>query len=225
MADNELLLVETLKAFFEAKANHDRAEKNKAYMKYHFPFIGLVTAERREITKDVIKLYPLMDINKISEVVEILWQKEEREYHHAGIDVLAYYHKLWNRETIELIEYCLKNQSWWDSVDNLNIACVGKYFQLFPNEVKLTTTWNNSDNFWLQRSSIIFQKAYKKKTDKTLLAKHILRVADSKEFFVRKAIGWALREYAKVDRDWVIDFLANHPLHSLSKREAMKHLG
>ena len=225
MANNEQLLIETMKAFFEAKADAERAEKNKAYMKHHFPFIGLITAERRAITKDIIRQFPLTNLESVTTIVKSLWGLEKREYHHAAIDILAHYHKLWTTDTINLIEFCLLNHSWWDSVDNLNIACVGKYFALFPDKLSITSRWNEGDNFWLQRSSIIFQKAYRKKTNRELLAKHILQVTDSKEFFVRKAIGWALREYAKVDRDWVIDFVANNPLHSLSKREAMKHLG
>lgn len=223
--NNKQLLVETMKAFFEAKADAKRAEQNKAYMKHKFPFIGLITADRRSITKELIKTFPISDLQSVNNVVKVLWQMDEREYHHAAIDILALYHKLWEPEIIELIEYCLLNHSWWDSVDNLNIACVGKYFTKFPNAINITSKWNNSDNIWLQRSSIIFQKPYKKKTDSELLATHILKVAESKEFFVRKAIGWALREYAKTNKEWVIDFVANNALHPLSKREAIKHLG
>ena len=217
--------IENLEALFEEKRNPPQALKNKAYMKNHFEFIGIWTADRRQLTSLLIKSSPLPDLKTVNTLVHTLWQRQEREYHYAGIQTLAYYHKLWQPETIELIEFCLTKHSWWDSVDGLNIDCVGKYFMLFPASTPITTRWNEDSNIWLQRSSIIFQKSYKSKTNRDLLAKHVLNVSESKEFFVRKAIGWALREYAKVNREWVLDFVGNNALSPLSKREALKHLG
>ena len=217
--------IESLQALLEEKRNPEQAIKNKAYMKHHFDFIGIWTADRRQLTSLLLRSTPLPDLDTVNKVVRQLWQMNEREYHYAGIQTLAYYHKLWQPQTIELIEHCLVTHSWWDSVDGLNIDCVSKYFQLFPAATTITTHWNETDNRWLQRSSIIFQKSYKGKTNKDLLAKHILNVADSKEFFVRKAIGWALREYAKTNKEWVLDLVGTHALSPLSKREALKHLG
>ena len=123
------------------------------------------------------------------------------------------------------MEYCIVHKSWWDSVDHLAGYCLGPYFKLFPHQLPaVTDRWNESDNMWLQRSSIMFQKAYKKETDVALLKKYILHCKDSKEFFIRKAIGWALREYSKTDPDWVIKFVERHPLSPLSKREALKRI-
>jgi 3-methyladenine DNA glycosylase AlkD len=107
--------------------------------------------------------------------------------------------------SIKLIEYCLQQKSWWDSVDGIASDWLGPYFKLFPEQiVPVTSQWNKSKNMWLQRSSIMFQKAYKKDTDTTLLSRYILNCAHSKEFFIQKAIGWALREYSKTDPEWVI---------------------
>ena len=217
--------ISSLQLLFEEKRNPTQALKNKAYMKNHFEFMGIWTADRRLLTKLLLQTYSLPDINTVKKAVLQLWQMEEREYHYAGIQTLAYYHRFWDESTINIIEHCLINHSWWDSVDGLNIDCVSKYFDKFPASTPITTRWNESDNIWLQRSSIIFQKSYKSKTNNHLLAKHILYVANSKEFFVRKAIGWALREYAKVNSPWVLDFVGNHTLSPLSKREALKHLG
>ena len=217
--------IENLQVLFEEKRDPKKALENKAYMKNHFDFIGLWTADRRSLTKDVLRATPLPDLETVTKTVLQLWQMDEREYHYAGIQTLAHYHKLWRTDTIELIEHCLVNHSWWDSVDGLNIDCVSRYFVLFPASVHIAGRWNESNNRWLQRSSIIFQKSYKGKTNKELLAKHILHVAGSKEFFVQKAIGWALREYAKTNPEWVLEFVGNHPLAPLSKREALKHLG
>ena len=217
--------IESLQVLFEEKRDTEQALKNKAYLKNQFDFIGIWTADRRSLTKDLLRATPLPDLETVAKTVLQLWQMNEREYHYAGIQTLAYYHKLWQPNTIELIEHCLVNHSWWDSVDGLNSDCVSKYFQLFPASIHIVGRWNDSNNMWLQRSSIIFQKSYKGKTNKELLAKHILNVAGSKAFFVQKAIGWALREYAKTNKEWVLEFVGNHTLAPLSKREALKHFG
>jgi 3-methyladenine DNA glycosylase AlkD len=119
----------------------------------------------------------------------------------------------------------LLNKSWWDTVDHACTELISPYFKLFPEEInKITGKWNKSKNFWLQRSSIMFQKKYRKDTDTVLLAKYILAHAKSKEFFVQKAIGWALREYSYVDPKWVSDFVRKNKLAPLSEREALKRI-
>jgi 3-methyladenine DNA glycosylase AlkD len=110
-------------------------------------------------------------------------------------------------------------------VDFIATECLGPYFKMYPNQIsKITSQWNKSSNIWLQRSSLLFQKNYKKETDAELLSRYILNLRSSKEFFIQKAIGWMLREYAKTDAGWVVDFVNNNELAPLSKREAMKHL-
>jgi 3-methyladenine DNA glycosylase AlkD len=117
------------------------------------------------------------------------------------------------------------HQSWWDSVDSLNSFVISKFFIMFPEEIESTTSkWNQSSNKWLQRMSLLFQLTYKKKTNTTLLTKYIEHCELDKEFFIQKAIGWALRAYAYTDAKWVIQFVKTHPqLSNLSKREALKH--
>ena len=150
---------------------------------------------------------------------------DEREYHHAAIQVLARYKRMWDRSTQGLVLYCMVRNSWWDSVDGLNAECLGPLYLKYPDQSHMTRYWYMHRSIWMQRSSIIFQKSYKEKTDVALLSENILNAAKSKDFFVQKAIGWALRDYAKTNKEWVIDFVANNALPALSKREAMKHLG
>ena len=123
------------------------------------------------------------------------------------------------------MEWMITNHSWWDSVDSTNSHVIGKFFLQFPEYIKPTTSkWNKSSNKWLQRMSILFQLMYKDKTDTTLLAKYIENCALEEDFFIRKAIGWALRAYAYTDAKWVKEFIKTHPhLSNLSKREALKH--
>jgi 3-methyladenine DNA glycosylase AlkD len=119
----------------------------------------------------------------------------------------------------------LTHKSWWDSVDSINSNVIGKYFIKFPELLENTThKWNNASNIWLQRMSILFQLPYKEKTNTQLLEKYIVNCIDTNEFFVNKAIGWALRAYAYTNKKWVIKFVKDHPqLSNLSKREALKH--
>jgi len=154
-----------------------------------------------------------------------LWQQPQRELQYCAIDLLLSYHSLWHQDTIILIAKLITNKSWWDSVDPLAYDCAGRYFSQFPSVISnVTAQWNTSENIWLQRSSLLYQKSYKKSTDTTLLSQYIINLAGSKEFFVQKAIGWILREYAKTDEAWVKNFVSKNKIAPLSRREALKHL-
>ncbi|MFP5040158.1 DNA alkylation repair protein [Parasediminibacterium sp. JCM 36343] len=219
------LFIASLQTLFVEKTDAAVAASSKAYLKGQFGFIGMRTQDRRALTKMLLQEKALPNLEAVTTIVQTLWQMPEREYHHAAIQILAHYKKYWRPNTLSLMEQCLTTHSWWDSVDNLNAECISEYFRLFPAALGTTTYWNKHDNMWLQRSSLIFQKAYKQRTDTDLLAQHILYLAASKEFFIQKAIGWALREYSKTNPDWVTDFVASNPLPALSKREAMRRIG
>ena len=119
----------------------------------------------------------------------------------------------------------ITHQSWWDSVDSTNSFVISKFFLKFPKQIELTTArWNRSTNKWLQRMSLLFQLTYKAKTNTALLTQYIENCQLEEDFFIRKAIGWALRAYAYTDAKWVVKFVKAHPqLSTLSKREALKH--
>lgn len=209
---------------FEQNANAVNAKGMKAYMLNHFDYYGLKTPLRRKLSKEYFK-QSLPPFNDVEEIVKDCWQYPSREMQYVAVELLACYKKEWKKNTIQLMEYMLTHKSWWDSVDHAATDLTGPYFKLFPEQIeKITGRWNKSSNIWLQRSSIMFQKAYKKETDKELLSKYILHLASSKEFFVQKAIGWALREYSKTNSNWVKNFVAKNPLPPLSKREALKRL-
>ena len=126
---------------------------------------------------------------------------------------------------IETIQDLLVTKSWWDTVDTIATGPVGVHFQRYPAvRRKYLPRWRKSDNFWLRRSAILFQLNYKSDTDFALLCDIICENLDSKEFFINKAIGWALRQYARTDPEAVRAFVAGTPLHPLSAREALKRL-
>lgn len=150
---------------------------------------------------------------------------DEREYQYCAVELLAFHKKLWSEHSILPIEHCIVQKSWWDTIDFIAAECTGPYFNRLPQQVKsVTGRWNTCNNIWLQRSSLLFQKSYKKNTDLELLTKYIKHLSGSKEFFIRKAIGWILREYAKTNPQWVIDFVGKHEISPLSKREVLKYL-
>lgn len=214
-----------LKKLFSISANPEQRDGMKAYMLNQFDFYGIKTPERDKIVKAYIKANPLKTIEDVNGIARKMWAFKEREWQYAAIDVFRYHHPLWEEQVIDLIESCLTTKSWWDTVDGIGSDWIPVYFSSYPNQIiPVTERWNQSDNIWLQRSSILFQRSYKKNTNTYLLAKYILQHQLSKEFFIQKAIGWALREYSKTNPAWVKSFVESHDLAPLSKREALKKM-
>lgn len=203
---------------FASLANAEKAAGMKAYMKHHFAFFGIPSTERRKVCKEQMKQNKLHDEKELETVVKELWKLPEREFQYFAIELLAFYKTLWKVSIIRLFEFCITNKSWWDTVDIIASECTGPYFKLFPQQVPIVTpSWNSSSDIWLQRSSLLFQKNYKKNVDTVLLTQYIIKLSSSKEFFVQKAIGWVLREYAKTNKEWVEAFVKEHALAPLSK--------
>jgi 3-methyladenine DNA glycosylase AlkD len=194
-------------------------------MRNQFEYFGMEAKLWRHIVKTHIKTKPAPAYSELPPIITELWQLPQREYQYAAVEIMAAQKKLWQPDIIELIEYCIVHKSWWDTVDHIASELTGDYFNLFPEQVKpVTSRWNKSLNIWLQRSSIMFQKFYKKETDTALLSAYILNLANSNEFFVQKAIGWALREYGKTDPGWVKKFVGANKLSNLSCKEALKRI-
>ena len=210
---------------FKKKADKEKAKWMQAYMLNQFPFFGLQTPERRKLCKDHYRQYPVKDLKELEAIVKECFQLEEREFQYFGVELFSFHKQLWKPSSVKLMEYCLLQKSWWDSVDHIASEWLRPYFKLFPEQIEpITSKWNQSKNIWLQRSSILFQKAYKKETDTARLSKYILNCKHSKESFIQKAIGWALREYSKTDPKWVKVFVKQNKLAPLSAREALKRI-
>lgn len=214
-----------IEAVFTKHADAHNAASMKAYLLDQFEFFGIKTPERRAFSKTHHKKYPVKELKELEAIVWECFQLPQREYQYFGIELFSFQRKKWNKSSIELMERCLLTKSWWDSVDHIAAEWLDPYFKMFPEQTKqVTAKWNLSADMWLQRSSIIFQRKYKKATDTDLLSKYIVQHADSKGFFIRKAIGWALREYGKTDPAWVKSFVKNNRLSSLSEKEALKRI-
>jgi formyltetrahydrofolate-dependent phosphoribosylglycinamide formyltransferase len=200
------------------------AEPMEKYMKHTAKFLGIKSEPRRALTKQFLAENGKPPLENLPEVVLELYQMPYRELHYVAIDLMALYAKQLKPEHLPLLEQLITNNSWWDSVDAL-AKTVGALLKKYP-ELRQDTTqrWLASNNMWLQRMTLIFQLGYKKDTDTDLLFYNILYLAESKEFFIQKAIGWILREYARTNPAAVKQFVTANTLKPLSVREALKHL-
>ncbi|MHC0036023.1 DNA alkylation repair protein [Pseudoneobacillus sp. C159] len=205
--------------------NEQDARQMEKYMRNQFQFIGLKAPVMRDLFKKYTAEKGLPKHEDLPEVIQELWEYPERELQMAALSILTKMRKQFTVADIELLEKIIREKSWWDTVDHIAKHLVGSYFQMYP-EMKRTTLekWLASEHLWLVRSCILFQLGYKDGTDAELLAEMIERSKDIKDFFIEKAIGWALREYAKTNPEFVKKYVESHTLPKLSAREAMKHL-
>ncbi len=211
---------------YRAQANPMYAEAMSGYMRHQFEFFGIRHPQRRVAEKKFVKEYGLPSMEVLAELLPELWQQPERDFQYFAIELAATCQYYRHENALSLIETMIMQRSWWDTVDEISSLLVAPYFRQFPEKMHTVAhRWIESENFWLQRTAIIFQRKYKQQTNHELLFALIRRRAGSKEFFIQKGIGWALREYAKTNPEAVRQFVATQPLAGLSKREALKRIG
>jgi 3-methyladenine DNA glycosylase AlkD len=200
----------------------NKAVSMSAYMRDQFPFLGIPTPARVKAVKTAFQERGLLKAPLDSSLVLELWALPEREYQYAACDYVSWRSKTLGLEHLDLLEHCVTVKSWWDTVDSLDQAA-GEIALRHPEGVMRLEAWAVHDDFWLRRLAIQHQLAYKAKTDQERLFRFILANADDTEFFIRKSIGWALREYSYTNPEAVQRFVLEHPeLSNLSKREALK---
>jgi 3-methyladenine DNA glycosylase AlkD len=216
--------IQPLKSRYEASGDPVRALQMKKYMKDQYVFYGIPTPARRAMMNEHIREFGLPDWKEIEKIARNLWELDQREYQFTLVDLMNRMKKKLIPDNLPLLEYLITTKSWWDTVDGLSGWLVGELFMRHPELIPQTTKkWMASGNIWLQRSCLLFQLKYKKDTDLELLFGFIEELEHHKSFWIRKAIGWTLREYSKTDPLTVQDFVDAHPeLSGLSKREALK---
>tara|TARA_B100000508_G_scaffold140085_1_gene139927 strand:- start:7261 stop:7926 length:666 start_codon:yes stop_codon:yes gene_type:complete len=216
-------MINELKKEFLRYSNPEVAKQQSAYLKDQFSFYGLKSPERRSIQKSFLIKKNLPGKSEAFEIIAELWEMPERELHYFAMELLLKYHKEYSKEDIGFFEKLIISNSWWDSIDVIAPKILGSFFLKFPElRESAVDRWIKSGNIWLQRSAVLFQLKYKEKMDKELLTSIIDRLKNEKEFFIRKAIGWVLREASKRDPDWVLEFVDSYDLQPLSKKEALK---
>jgi 3-methyladenine DNA glycosylase AlkD len=221
------LMVSVVQAELSRLADPVKAAPMAAYMKTDMPFYGVPKPDRLPIARQIKEEFPPVDANDYRTRVLALWNLPHREEKYLAIGYAWTFRKFVVFGQIDLFERMIIEGAWWDFVDELASPIVGKIV-LEDRELMrpVLERWIEGPDMWLRRSAILCQNRHKEDTDQAMLFEFCLRRADEKEFFIRKAIGWALREYARTRPDEVRRFLAEHGerLSGLSRREAAKHL-
>ena len=219
-------LLRSIETEFISIRNETKAPEMERYLRNQFKCYGISALLRKPITQKVSAPFKSLPAQEQDRFMRICWEKDQREWQYLAIDL---YRKALSKSSVSRIEMTLdliQHKSWWDTVDSLASNCFGKLLMMFPDEKEeFLQRCINSDYMWLNRTAIIHQLTYKQHTDTEWLIKSILPHINSKDFFIQKGIGWALRQYAKTDSNWVVSFVENHTcLSNLSKKEALKHI-
>ena len=215
----------SIRQLLSAHAHPDKAEPMKRYMRDQFEYLGIKVPELMALVKEHQRAHGLPALADLDTVLRDLWALPQREYQYVANSLLSDMATELPADFITTLEYLILTKSWWDTVDTIAGGTLGAHFKRYPAiRRKYVARWRKSDNIWLRRSTILFQLNYKSDTDFALLTDIICENLGSKEFFINKAIGWALRQYTRTDAEAVRRFVAETPLHPLSAREAMKWL-
>ena len=208
----------------EENSNELLAESMSKYMQDKFRFLGVRGATRTEIYK---KYFP--DARKAKTIdwdfVENCWNKEEREFQYVVVYYLKAMQKFLKREDISRLKYLIVTKSWWDTVDLL-AKVVGSLVIRIEGYDQIMLEWSKDSNIWLRRVAILHQLSFKEKVDEKVLYEILKNNLGDNEFFINKAIGWALRDYSKSNPEWVTKFIEKNRenMANLSLREASKYL-
>ncbi|WP_369269702.1 DNA alkylation repair protein [Streptomyces sp. R11] len=220
-------VLERLTATYAAAADPERAAAARAYMKDVAPFLGIPTPERRALSRAVLKGTPRPDEADCTAIALRCWELPEREYHYFAVDYLRRHVGRCSSGFLPVTRHLITTVSWWDTVDALAAHVVGGLVAADPKLTADMDGWIADDDLWVARTALLHQLRYKDHTDPRRLFAYCLRQSGHSDFFIRKAIGWCLREYAKTDPEAVREFLARERgrFAPLSVREALKNIG
>ena len=208
----------------EAAKNPEKAGPMEAYMRYQFSFLGIAGPARNAFYK---KYFPSAKKTRVIDwdFVDTCWEKESREYQYVAANYLKAMQSYLTENDLPKLERLVVTKSWWDTVDILD-RVVGSLVANYPELEEVILKWSLSDNIWLRRVAIDHQLLRKEKTNVQLMEKILLNNLDQTEFFINKAIGWALRDYSKTNPEWVASFIEKNKerMAELSIKEASKYL-
>ncbi len=223
-------LIRSVRAELSSIADPDKAAQMQSYMKSAMPFYGINKPERAKISKSLCQEQPLVNLVDFMDTLLALWRgAKRREERYVALDLAAHrvhkHHQV--LETLSMYEEMITTGAWWDLVDEIASHRIGALLESFtPDMQPVVLGWSRSDDLWLRRTSIICQLRRKEHLDRELLYACIEPNLDRKEFFLRKAIGWALRDLAWSDPDEVVRYVREkgERLSPLSRREALKNV-
>ncbi|MEZ9177288.1 DNA alkylation repair protein [Vibrio kanaloae] len=214
-----------IKTALEPLANSDKALQMQAYMRHRFHFYGIQATQRREVLKPLFTKEQLPNIADLPRIIRELWLLPEREFQMVAVDLLIKRKKQLPETFLAEVEWLIITKSWWDTVDLLASHIVAA---LHINHTAQTqdyiSRWRVSDNIWLRRSALLYQLKFKQQTNESLLFEVIKENQADEEFFIQKAIGWALREFSKTNANSVESFIDQKNIQGLARREGLKWL-
>lgn len=229
MTSFDRALVRSVRDGLAELADPAKAPEMQRYMKSEMPFRGVPKPARAALARRVFGAHPLSDMDVWAATVLELWRGARyREERYLAIDLTGHGDRAWQRpELLGLYEELVVTGAWWDFVDEVANRRIGPLLRSHPTVLTpAMLTWSRDQDPWKRRTSIICQLGAKHATDVDLLGRCIEANIGDPDFFLRKGIGWALREFAKTEPGWVRAFVDTHPaLSTLSRREATKHLG
>ncbi|MCL3778302.1 MULTISPECIES: DNA alkylation repair protein [unclassified Actinomyces] len=219
-----------LRAALAQAGDPQRAEQQRRYLKSKMPMYGVGVPQTRRLAVEVARRHPSLWVDAATweTTLRVLWDgAERREERFAVLAVIRARLGGGHAErarSLELYQHLVRSGAWWDLVDETSHA-VGAVLLAHPDQADRMRRWARDEDLWVRRSAIICQLQHKDRTDRRLLTDVIEANEGDPEFFIRKAIGWALRDHARTDPAWVRAFVDTHPgLSPLSRREALKHL-
>lgn len=219
-------LVERLAEAFPLAADPARAEQQSAYLRDQFVFFGIGAPQHKAILSAALRGLGRPTLADVEAFARTGYAHDEREWHYAAVKTARRHAKLLEPTSMPLVHHLVVTHSWWDTVDEIASHLAGTLVERHPATAEVMDEWVMSDHLWLARTAILHQLRFKERTDTDRLFGYCLARADESDFFYRKAIGWALRQYARTDPAAVREFCeANeHRLSTLSLTEAQKNL-
>jgi 3-methyladenine DNA glycosylase AlkD len=227
LSEVDRALIATVRADLRAAADPVRAPQMQAYMKSAMPYLGVPVPDVRRIVRAAARVRPPVTTDVLAGTAAGLWREAAyREERYAATALLGVpgVRRLQTLELVPLYREMITTGAWWDHVDEVAHR-IGDLLRSYPAELRPTlSAWARDPDRWLRRASVICQVGLRTSTDTEVLSDAIVANLGDRDFFLRKAIGWALRDYARTEPDWVRAFVAAHDLSPLSRREALKHL-
>lgn len=217
-------LISELSSLFHKERDPVYAQKQSAYLRDQFLFFGLSKPKRAIVQKELFAKFSWKE-ETLQTVALELWKCPEREFQYAAVDLLIKHKRQLTETSLPLLQTMISTHSWWDTVDLIAAHLLGGIVFRFPQLKLMMDKWILDPHLWIKRSALLCQLKWKKDTDEKRLISYCEALIHEKDFFLRKAIGWVLREYSKTNPDFVRLFIHNHPeLSPLSLKEASKYL-
>jgi len=224
-------LIDDLRTTLAAHADARNAAPMQAYMKSALPFFGIKTPERRRMLREVCRRHPIRSIAELAQAMQALWRgATHREERYCAIELARTggNAKWMDLKLLPIFERFIVEGAWWDFCDDISGGAIAELLRRYPKDMKpVLGRWSNGRDLWLRRAAFLCQRGFRAETDARLLYECLLPSIDSDEFFLRKGIGWALRERAYTAPDEVRAFCRSHAdrLSPLTRREALKRIG